>query len=234
MVDRLALDNALREYTRGLLRSYDIGKTLYWLTDQVPLVVDVDGAGVFLGVEEAQLDLVTATDAKVTRIDAVQMEVGNGPCLDAYRRGEQVLSEDLTTETRWPAAYLETAATAGFGAVAGLPMPVDDRPIGALNLYRNTPSPWSSEELEAAQLLADMATGYVVNVRNLDASATLSNQLSHALDSRVIIEQAKGVLAGRHGMDVDDAFDLLRRYARRERRSLHDLCREVVDGSLEL
>lgn len=234
MVDRLALDNALREYTRGLMRSYDIGDALYWLTDQVPLVIEVDGAGVFLGGEEVPLDLVTATDARVTRIDAAQLEIGNGPCLDAYRRGEQVMSEDLTAETRWPTAYLEAAAAEGFGAVAGLPMPVDDRPIGALNLYRESPSPWSVEEVGAAQLLADMATGYVVNVRNLDASRTLNGQLSHALDSRIIIEQAKGVLAERHGMDVNDAFDLLRRYARQERRSLHGVCREVVDRGLEL
>lgn len=232
MVNTDALHHAFREYTRGLLRSYDIGETLYWLTDQVPLVIDVAGAGVWLGNPDTTLGLVTATDAQVTRVESKQLALDVGPCLDAFAQREQVTCDDLTTETRWP-EFTTAAMDHGYGAVAGLPMPVDEQPIGALNLYRQTPSPWLPEELDAAQLLADMATGYVVNVRNLDESRTLSDQLTHALDSRVVIEQAKGLIAGRHGMDVDEAFDLLRAQARREQRSLHDLCRQVLAGRAE-
>ncbi|MEX2549026.1 MAG: ANTAR domain-containing protein [Nitriliruptoraceae bacterium] len=113
-------------------------------------------------------------------------------------------------------------------------MPIDQQPIGSLNLYRKVATPWLDEELEAAQLLADMATGYVVNVRSLDRSRTLTDQLTHALERRVVIEQAKGLIAGRHGIDVDDAFDLLRTYARQERRSLHEVCRQVLDQSVDI
>ena len=231
MVDTDALHHAFREYTRGLLQSYDIGETLYWLTDQVPLVIDVDGAGVWLGNPDTTIGLVTATDATVTRVESRQLALNDGPCLDAFAKGEQIVSDDLTCETRWP-GFAAVAREHGYNAVAGLPMPVDHQPIGALNLYRATPSPWLPEELEAAQLLADMATGYVVNVRNLDESRTLSDQLTHALDSRVVIEQAKGLIAGRHHIDVDQAFDLLRAQARREQRSLHEVCRQVLEGDV--
>lgn len=231
MVDTDALHHAFREYTRGLLRSYDIGETLYWLTDQVPLVIDVDGVGVWLGNPDTALGLVTASDARVTRVESRQLALHDGPCLDAFAKGEQVVCDDLGSDTPWP-AFAAVALEHGFGAVAGLPMPVDHQPIGALNLYRATPSPWLPEELDAAQLLADMATGYVVNVRNLDESRTLSNQLTHALDSRVVIEQAKGLIAGRHGIDVDQAFDLLRAQARRDQRSLHEVCRKAIEGDL--
>lgn len=228
MVDTAALHTAFRTYTRGLLKPYDIGETLYWLTDQVPLVIDVDGAGVWLGNPDTTLGLVTATDARVNRVEARQLALEDGPCLDAFLTGEQVVCDDLSTERRWP-AFTGMALENGYHAVAGLPMPVDLQPIGALNLYRSSASPWLPEELEAAQLLADMATGYVVNVRNLDASRSLGEQLTHALDSRVVIEQAKGLIAGRHDIELDEAFGLLRTQARRERRSLHDLCREVLD-----
>jgi GAF domain-containing protein len=233
MVDNDALQHALREYTQGLLRSYDIGETLYWLTDQVPAVIDVDGAGVWLGNADTSLGLVTATDAQITRVESQQLSLDSGPCLDAFSQGERVVCNDLGTETRWP-DYVQVARANGFGAVAGLPMPVDQQPIGSLNLYRKLVTPWLDEELEAAQLLADMATGYVLNVRNLDQSSTLTDQLTHALDSRVVIEQAKGLIAGRHGIEMDDAFDLLRTYARREHRSLHEVCRQVVDQSVDI
>ncbi len=110
-------------------------------------------------------------------------------------------------------------------------MPVNQHPIGSLNLYRTSALPWLTEELDAAQMLAELATGYVVNVRNLNESHVLSEQLPHALDSRVVIEQAKGLIAGRHGIDVDGAFDLLRAQARRDQRSLHGLCRQVLAGT---
>ena len=232
MVDADALHDAFREYTRGLLRSYDIGETLYWLTDQVPLVIDVDGAGVWLGDPDTTLGLVTATDARVTRVESAQLAAGAGPCIDAFATRQRVVCDDLSTETRWP-DHVTAAIDNGYGAVAGLPMPVDQQPIGSLNLYRASASPWLADELDAAQLLADMATGYVVNVRNLHESRTLSAQLTHALDSRVVIEQAKGLLAGRHGIDVDEAFDLLRAQARREQRSLHELCRQIVTSSTD-
>lgn len=229
MVNSDALHHAFREYTRGLLQAYDIGETLYWLTDQVPLVIDVDGAGVWLGNPDTTLGLVAATDAQVTRVESRQLALDNGPCLEAFAKAEQVVCNDLSTEDRW-SGFPAVALDNGYRAVAGLPMPVDHQPIGALNLYRAAATPWLAEELEAAQLLADMATGYVVNVRNLDQSRTLSDQLTHALDSRIVIEQAKGLIAGRHGVDVDQAFDLLRAQARREQRSLHELCRQVLDG----
>ena len=233
MADRAALYRALAQYARTLMHEYNVGDVLYQLTDQVVSVIGIGGAGVSLGTPEGRLQFVTATDERVARLEEKQMNAAEGACQDAYQSGDRVLVVDLDRASYWP-SYAPMALKAGFQAVAALPMQVGDRRIGALNLYAELPREWVDDDVEAAQLLADMATGYIVNARQLHEARQLADQLQHALDSRVVIEQAKGILAERRGVDPEEAFGILRGYARSHNRKLHDVARRVIDRTLRL
>lgn len=223
---------AFHDYARVLLGPYEIGTVLYQLTDQVVALLDVDGAGVSLTHDDEHLIFVTATDANITALEEDQVAQGQGPCHEAFRSGTVVAVDDLADETRWD-EYREATLAHGVRAVVGIPMPVGDQRIGALNLYRRAPGAWAHEDLEAAQLLADMASGYILNATQLSESRILAAQLQHALDSRVVVEQAKGVLAERHGVSVHEAFERLRSHARRTSTRIHTVCEQVIDGTLD-
>lgn len=206
---------------------------LYHLTDQVVAVLGVDGAGVSLARDGEKLTFVTATDAKVTAIEDQQIAHDEGPCHDAFHTGEVVVVRDLETEQRWP-DYRQAALVHGARAVVGIPMPVGEQRIGALNVYHHSPRDWSDEQVDVAQVLADMASGYILNATTLAESRSLADQLQHALDSRVVVEQAKGIVAERGDIAPQDAFELIRAHARRTGTRVHDTAQQVVDGVLDL
>jgi GAF domain-containing protein len=228
VIDDTALRNAARDYARRIASTYELGDALYSVTDMSLQVLGCDGAGISVGDTDGRLRFVTATEQGVVRIEEEQAIAQEGPCFEAYESGTLVVTTDLAGETRWE-RYRDTALEAGFRAVAGVPMLVEDVRIGAMNLYHARPHEWSQEELEVAQVLADMASGYIANHRTLTESRRLADQLQKALDSRVVIEQAKGVLAARHELNIDDAFQRLRERARNAGRRLHDVAREVVE-----
>lgn len=232
MIDHDALVAAFSSYSHALLHSYDIGHVLYRLSDQALDVLGIDGAAVSVVDDEDDdgLTFVSATSARFDTIETTQDINGIGPCHDAFRTGEQITVVDLAEETRWP-TYRRVALDNGCRSVAGLPMPIHDRRIGALNLYRDQPHEWETEELHVGQVLANMAAGYIINHAELSESRTVARQLQRALDSRVVIEQAKGMLAARRNISPEEAFDLLRRHARSTNTRLHALCQDVVDGN---
>lgn len=233
MVDEHALVRAFEHYARILLSTYDMTHVLHELTDQVVDVLGIGGAGVCVANDDGRLLFVAATDGNVAVIEEQQVVRQQGPCHQAYRTGESVLVPDLAADQRWP-AYRELALDRGCLAVAGLPMPVHERRIGALNLYCGDVHAWDDRELQVAQLLANMASGYILNHAELGSSRTLTRQLRKALDSRTVIEQAKGILSGRHGIAPGQAFDRLRTHARSTNTRLNDVCRRVVAGDLDL
>lgn len=231
MVDHDALLRTYEHYAKALLGEQPIGDLLYRLVDQVVDVLGVDGAAVSVAEDGEPLSLVAATDGAVAGVEARQLEAGRGPCWEAFEAGDPVVVDDLASETRWD-DWCELARNAGFSAVAGIPMPVAERRIGALDLYHRAVHAWTSEELRVAQVLADTASGYIVNTTELTRSRTLADQLQRALDSRVIVEQAKGVLVERRGVSPDEAFGVLRTYARSHSMRLHEVCRQVVEEQL--
>lgn len=144
-----------------------------------------------------------------------------------------MVAPDLTVDDRWPdltPALLE----AGFGAAAGVPIRHRGENIGAVNLYANESRAWTTEEFTSGRLIADLAAGYLINSFMLRQSETVTQQLQQALDSRIIIEQAKGVIAGRHGVTTDAAFELLRNYCRSHRTSLRGVAAAVVAGETDV
>jgi GAF domain-containing protein len=233
MADHVALNRTLVEFTQTLLARYDIGHVLYRLTDHTTEILGVAGAGVSLAEPDGSLRFVTATDDAASRIEDHQVRSRQGPCHEAYRTAQQVLVGDLDSEGRWP-DYVEVARKVGFESVAGLPLRVEDRAVGALNVYHTEPHDWPPDDVTTAQILADMAAGYILNVRELEETRRLADQLQSALDSRIVIEQAKGIIAARSDVDINDAFQTLRTYARTRRRRIHDVARHVIEGKLEL
>lgn len=230
MVDAAPLRALVSQYTRTMVGRYEIGEVLYRLTDDALAVVGVDGAGISVADTEGRLRFVAATDETVVRIEEHQIASGNGPCHVAFASGERVVVPDLREldDERWgdhPAFAMEH----GCLSLSAFPMSVEERQIGALDVYRRRPGAWDEETLANAQLVADMATGLIVNHRALEDTQTLASQLQDALDSRVVIEQAKGILVERHGGDMADAFSRLRSHARSNRRKLRDVAAYVIE-----
>lgn len=232
-MDSEALRRAFGDYARVLLGPYDVGSVLYRLVDQAVEVLGVDGAGVSVAQEGEALTFVAGTSASVSAIEQEQITKEASPLNEAYRLGNTVAIDDVEADARWP-EYGSAALAQDLHAVAALPMPVSERRIGALGLYRVHPHHWSDEELDTAQVLADMASGAILNSSDLDESRTLAAQLQQALDSRVVIEQAKGILAERHDISPHDAFQRVRNHARQQRRRVHDVAHDVVEDDLDL
>ena len=232
-LDAGALLDVFQSYSQAMIGQYDIGDVLHRLVDDVARLLHVDGAGVMLDSPDNGLEFAAATDADIAIIEIHQGARGEGPCHQAFDTGELVVSDDLREEERWP-EYRPVAIDKGCLSVAGIPMPVEDGCIGALNLYRHDAGPWDDHVVRIGQVMATMASGYIVNGTRLEESRTLAAQLQHALDSRTIIEQAKGVLVGRIEVSANDAFGLLRTHARSNGLRLRDVCREVVEGRMDL
>jgi GAF domain-containing protein len=159
----------------------------------------------------------------------VQLQANEGPCLDCFRTSQQVISADLGHEPRWP-RFVEHASQAGYRAVHALPLRLRSETIGGLNLFGSAPGALSGHELRVGQALADVATIGILQERAVHRQEVLAEQLQAALNSRVIIEQAKGMLAERGQIDLGQAFALLRSHARARQQRLSDLARDVVNG----
>jgi GAF domain-containing protein len=232
MVDDVALRAALRDFARAMLGPYDADQMLHSLTDQVASVLGVDGAGVSLVAEDGErLRFVTATSMDIAAIEDVQFSVGEGPCHEAFVTGEQVTVPSLELDDRWP-RFRQVGLGRGMRSVAVIPMPLAARRIGALSLYRLLPHTWGSEELETAQLLADIASGYVVNANNVDDLQERSEEhLQRALESRDVIGQAKGILMAQHQHTSESAFELLRRASQDQNIKLRELADRIIEAA---
>ncbi len=234
MPDLQDLNDVLVDFARTLVRSHDVEAVLGRLMDGVVKVLAVWGAGVSLADDNGQLRFVAATDEVVARLQALEDDVDRGPCREAYDSGVPVVVADLrAVAERWPRLVAQATA-AGVHGVMGIPMIVNGDSIGALNVYEKEAELFDEEQVSTARILADVATGYIVNVRDLDRARELAAQLQQALNSRVLIEQAKGFLAAALSVNVDTAFDILRSYSRNRGVNIHHVAAQVVDGTLQL
>jgi transcriptional regulator with GAF, ATPase, and Fis domain len=204
---------------------------LHVLTDRSVQLLDVSAAGLLLADPRGELRVVAASSEAARLVELFQLQNQQGPCLDCFRAGQPVTAADLAAaEQRWP-RFAAAALQAGFGAVQALPMRLREQVIGALNLFRADAGAFAPEDVRIGQALADVATISLLHERNVRRTDTLNEQLQTALNSRVVIEQAKGKLAERLGLDMDQAFGLLREYARARNLRLSDLAQAVIDGT---
>lgn len=233
MIDQVRLIGVLSDFASHLVGSYDVEAILDTLCEGVVAVLPVTGAGVMLEDDAGVLRFVASSDDLVREIERLQIDLGEGPCLHAARTGEPVVVDDLRS-TSWFPQFAPQAVALGMAAVYSFPMRVDDACVGAINLYRDEPGQWDEEASTTGRLLADVATGYVLNARAFADSTRLASQLQHALTSRVVIEQAKGKVSALANLDVDKSFELLRRHARSHGRKLVEVAEAVMAGDLSV
>ncbi len=230
-MDGELLSETFVELTDTMVADFDVIDFLHVLTDRSVQLLDVSAAGLLLADPRGELRLVAASSEAVRLLELFQLQNDQGPCLDCYRVGQPVAAADLgAAAQRWP-RFATAARRAGFAAVQALPMRLREQVIGALNLFRADAGAFAPGDVRIGQALADVATISLLHERNMRLSDTLNEQLQTALNSRVVLEQAKGKLAERLGLDMDQAFSLLREYARSRNLRLSDVALAFIDGS---
>jgi len=218
------------EMADTLVDDFDVIDFLHGLTERCVQLLGVSAAGLLLTDQRDTLQVVAASSERTRLLELFQLQTDQGPCVDCFRTGQPVSVADLRTAGRWP-RFTAAAAEVGFTAVHAMPMRLRAEVIGALNLFDTTPGPIDEGKLRIAQALADVATIGLLQQRAIHRRDTLTEQLETALHSRVLIEQAKGVLAERLQLDMAAAFTLLRDTARSHNRRLADLAQAIVDGT---
>jgi transcriptional regulator with GAF, ATPase, and Fis domain len=226
-----ALAEAFVEAADTLVADFDVIDFLHTLAERCVQLLDVDAAGLMLADQHGALHATASSAENARLLELFELQADAGPCVDCYRTGQPVVNADLrANHERWP-RFAEAAEATGYVSVHALPLRLRATTIGALNLFCAGPGPLTDEDVRTGQALADVATIGILAQRSLHQSELLTGQLQNALTSRVIIEQAKGVLSERRKISVDEAFALLRTQARNTNRHLSDLAREVAEGS---
>jgi GAF domain-containing protein len=230
--DSELLMEALSEFAHTLANQFEVSEVLYQLAEHVVAILDVAGTGVSLVDEEDRLRPVTGINELTSLLEAREEQFQEGPCVDAFRDRRIVAVPDLDdVDGSWPRWTVE-ARLRGVRAVLGVPLRVRDGALGAMNIYSTEPRAWSDSDVRAAQVLSDIAASYVVNASELEHSRRTTEQLREALESRIIIEQAKGMLATELGISIDKAFVVLRDHARRNSASMRSVAHAVVNLGL--
>ena len=230
MVDNYELlANAFAGLADTLVADYDVIELGQQLIDSSMELLPIVAAGLLIRDPQGDLQVIASSSEQTRLLELLQLEADVGPCLLAYRSGNQAEVDDLSVDTqRWPAFALQ-AADYKFRSVSALPLRLREERLGALNLFRSETGALSSTHIAIGQALADVATIGILNQQTLLHSDLINQQLQTALNTRVTIEQAKGVLAERGNVDMDQAFVLLRSYARKTQQRLVDVALAVVE-----
>jgi len=230
-MDADLLSDTFIELADTMVADFDVIDFLHLLTDRSVALLAASAAGVMLADPRGQLRVAAASSEAAGLLELFQIQNDQGPCLDCFRTGQPVTAADLASPgQRWP-RFAAAASNAGFRTVDALPMRLRDQVIGALNLFRAGPGPLDPADLRIGQALADVATIGLLHERNVRRSETVAEQLQAALNSRIVIEQAKGKLAERLSLDMDQAFTLLRNYARNSNQRLTDVAGNFVTSA---
>ncbi len=217
-----------------LVDDYDVIELLDRLVEACVSLLGVTAAGLLLDDQRGTLQVVASSSEETRLLEIFQLQNDEGPCLDCFRRGDAVVSPSLADDAhRWP-VFVPAALSAGFRSVVAVPLRLRRQMIGGLNLFHAEAQSIGTERQRLAQALADVATIGILQRRSAHRSELLAEQLQHALNSRVLIEQAKGVLAERHSVDMERAFEALRSHARDRNQKLTDVADMVVRGDLDL
>jgi transcriptional regulator with GAF, ATPase, and Fis domain len=229
-MDAELLSDTFVDLADTMVADFDVIDFLHMLTDRSVRLLSVSAAGVLLADPRGQLRVAAASSEVAELVELFQIQNDQGPCLDCFRSGQPVTAADLAGPgQQWP-RFAAAATQAGFGAVHALPMRLREQVIGALNLFGTDTGPLGAADLRIGQALADVATIGLLQERNVRHAETLAEQLQAALNSRVVIEQAKGKIAERLGLDMDRAFALLRDHTRNTNQRLTEVARHVIDS----
>jgi transcriptional regulator with GAF, ATPase, and Fis domain len=221
------------ELADTLVAGYDLMEFLQTLTERCVELLEVDAAGLLLAGADGVLRLVAASTEQARVVELLQLQHDEGPCPDSFRTGLAVIVNDIRSPeaaARWP-RFAAAAAQQGLAGAHSLPMRLRDQVIGTLNLFSTVPGSLDPAVARAARALVDVATIGILQERAIRERELVAGQLQVALNSRVVIEQAKGILAERLQTSPDEAFLLLRRYARNHNQALTELAGDVIRGT---
>jgi len=216
-----------------LVADFDVIEFLHTLATRSVELLDADAAGIMLADHHGGLHVMASSTEEARLLELYELQNDEGPCLDCFRSGRAVARDGLSAmRASWP-VFTPELQKLGFHSAQALPMRLRNETIGALNLFRDRPGLMSEADLRIGQAMADVATVGLIQERAISASELLAAQLQTALNSRVRLEQAKGVLAERAGLPMDQAFQLMRDYARNNGRRLSEVATHIIDGLLD-
>jgi GAF domain-containing protein len=217
------------EVADTLVDEFELLEFLHMLTERAAGLVGAAAVGLMLADQRGRLEFMAGSDENVRLVELFQLQNQEGPCLEAFRTGQPVINVDLATATdRWP-QFAPRATAAGYLSVHAFPLRLREQVIGALNVFGSARGGHLADgEVPVIQALADVATIGLLQERAIRRGEALTEQLQGALNSRIVIEQAKGAIAQVRGVSVDEAFTLIRAYARRHNLRLIELAHTIV------
>lgn len=221
---------AMRELGDLRFGRMPIDEAMHQIVQTTHAVFDVDGAGLMLADADHHLRNAAVSDPRFEHLEKLQLIHDEGPCISAFEDKELVCAEDLTDEGRWP-DFTTAALSKGIRAVLASPIPYNQQAIGVVGVISEDRRPWSPEAELALLAFTDLAALLIASMLQAEEQTELAGQLQGALNSRAVIEQAKGVLMAKHQVSSREAFELLRGQARRERRKVVDIARELVGAA---
>jgi GAF domain-containing protein len=230
MVSADGLRQALDQLADLRTTPVTVEEALDRVVESADALFGVDGTTLMLVDRDQVLRNLAASDRRAALLEELQAEHGEGPCVDAFDDKQPVSADDLAREARWP-AFAPDAARRHLLAVLASPIPYSQQAVGVVAVFAAEPHPWTEAEREAIVAFTDLVALLILNAMEATERGRLAAELQVALDSRVVIEQAKGVLVGRHGLTTRQAFERLRRQARDQRRPLSEVARAVVSAA---
>jgi GAF domain-containing protein len=217
-----------------LVAGFDVVDLLQTLVESCERMLDITAAGILLMNEDGELEVVASTSEAARLVELMQLSAEAGPCIVSFTSGKVVSVPDIQDSPPEWERYRRAALEQGFASVCAIPLRLRETTIGAMNLLRNTVGELDATDIRIATALADVATIGILHERAIVESGRVREQLSQALQSRIVIEQAKGVVSHLHSISTDDAFAVLRSYARSHRLLLSDVAYRVVSRDLEI
>lgn len=219
------------ELANTLVDDFDVIDVLTGLTARCVELLSAAAAGILLVDGRGTLRVVGASNEQAHLLELLQIQNDEGPCMDCYQSGQVIISGDLSRGSSWP-RFAAASVGHGYLSVYAIPMRITDFTMGCLNLFMTEPTVLAAADIALAQGMADVAAIATTQNRLIEDAAVRVAQLQHALDSRIVIEQAKGMVAVQRGVDMDDAFTWLRNHARSNNRRLTDVAKDVIAGTL--
>jgi GAF domain-containing protein len=223
------------EVADTLVDEFDLREFLNKLAERAAGLVDASAVGLMLADQRGRLEFMAGSDESVRPVELFQLQNQEGPGLEAFRTGLPVINVDLAAEAaRWP-RFVPRATAAGFRSVHAFPLRLREQVVGALNVFGTAKGGHlAGGDVPIIQSLADVATIGLLQERAIRRGELLAEQLQSALHSRIVIEQAKGAVAQMLGITVDEAFAVIRAYARNHNRRLIDLAHTILTDSAGL
>jgi GAF domain-containing protein len=215
-----------------LTHDFDVVDLLHTLVEHCTQIVDTTAGGLLLVDSDGQLQLMTSTSEAADLVEVMQMAAAEGPCIDSFTTGFAVSVPNIEdTGDRWP-AFRKAALDSGFRSAHATPLKLRGTVIGTMNLFSEKLQALSDRDAALAQALADVATIGILQERLVREGNILSEQLHSALDSRIVIEQAKGVIAATLSIDMDSAFSVLRSHARNNNLTIRGVAEDIISRRL--